>query len=120
MTENLEARLLAVMTRHVGRSRAIGMDRLHAEVYGDDPKSKINGTRGLRKIITRLRAEGVPILSVSSTAGGGYYLASAGSELDVYLGRLRRRALGILAIEARIRKTSVGELLGQMQLNLEG
>lgn len=117
---NNEAKLLAVLSRHVGRHRAVGMDVLYESVFGETAGSKINGTRALRKMITSLRQSGVPIASCSSRDGGGYYLAAAGSELEDYLRRLRARAVRALALESRIRNISLDELVGQVQLNLRG
>jgi hypothetical protein len=67
----------------------------------------------LRAIITRLRRQGLPICSQSRTAGGGYYLAAAGSELEDYCKRLRKKALKGLCIEALLRQTTLPELLGR-------
>lgn len=113
-----KSRLLSVLIRHVGRERAIGMDVLSERVFGRPVRHKINDTRTLRALIDQLRADGEPILSTSTSAGGGYYIAAAGSETEEYLGRLHRRGLKPLALEAKIRKISLPELLGQMQLRL--
>jgi len=121
MTENqkwLREILLKEMTMHVGRSRAIGMGELYERVYGRPYRSKINGTRGLRKLVTDLRDEGVAICSIPDSGGGGYYLASAGSELDDYCKKIRSRALKMLALESKLRKTTLPLLLDQVQLNL--
>ena len=114
------ARLMMVLSRHVGEEHAIGMDELHERVFGERITHKINHTRKLRTLITTLRRKGIPIGSVSTSTGGGYYLVRAGSELDEYCNRLRRRALNALVMEARLRKIALPELLGQMQMNLEG
>ncbi len=96
------------------------MAALFTEVYGAPPRNTITGTRRLREIITRLRAQGVPICSVADTEGGGYYLPAAGSEMEAYCGRLRSQALKKLTQEAVLRRVALPELLGQIQLNLEG
>ena len=118
--ESEKSKVLSVLARHVGRHRAIGMDRLFEAVYGEDAGHKINGTRKLRRLVTALRREGVPIASISDSDGGGYYLTGAGSELTEYLGRLHRRGIKALDQEAKIRGISLGELLGQVQINLRG
>ena len=115
-----ENRLLKVMARHVGRGRAVGMGELYEQVYEKVYDQRINDTRDLRKLITRLRGEGTPICSLSSTGGGGYYLASAGSELDDYCKRLRKKALKGLTQEAILRRLTLPELVGQIALNLGG
>lgn len=110
--------LLKVLTLHVGRSRAIGMGDLYEKVFGHPYRNKINGTRQLRRIVDELRREGTPICSLQDSEGGGYYLASAGSELDDYCKGLRSNALKKLALEAKLRKTTLPLLLDQVQLNL--
>jgi hypothetical protein len=110
--------ILTVLSRHIGKERAIGMAELHEEAFGEPWENRINDTRKLRKIVTLLRKDGVAICSDSSNQGGGYYLASAGSELEHYLGNLRRRALTVLFMESKIRRIGLPELLGQMQMNL--
>ena len=116
----LKNRLLATLSRHIGRSKAIGMAALYEEVFQKEWQDKINDTRKLRDLITELRREGVPICSVTTTAGGGYYLASAGSELEAYCAKLRTQALRKLALEAKLRRMTLPELLGQLTLNLTG
>lgn len=116
----LKNRLLAVLTRHIGKSRAIGMARLYEEVFGEAWSDKINDTRKLRSLITELRKEGVPICSTTLQTGGGYYLASAGSELEAYCSKLRTSALKKLALEAKLRNMTLPELLGQLTLSLTG
>ena len=118
--EIYEARLLKKLSNHVGAHRPIGMDALFEAVYGDPAEHKINSTKKHRVLVTKLRSEGVPIGSTSDSNGGGYYLTSAGSELEAYLSRLHNRALKALVLESKIRKISLPELLGQIQLNLRG
>jgi hypothetical protein len=96
------------------------MGELYEEVFEKTYEQRINDTRALRKLITRLRREGTPICSVTGTQGGGYFIASAGSELDDYCKRLRKKALKGLQQEAILRRTTLGQLIGQMALNLEG
>ncbi len=113
-------RLHQELTSHIGSANAIGMAELYETVYGRTWRHRINDTRQLRKLITDMRREGVAICSVSDPAGGGYYLAAAGSELKDYLRRSKVRALKILARVSRIQKVSLPELLGQMRLEMEG
>lgn len=112
--------ILAALTAHIGEPNAIGMGELYEQVYGESWKNRINDTRALRKAITDLREEGVPVCSVAASYGGGYYLAAAGSELAGYLRRSERRALLILKRNAKIKKISLPDYLGQMKLNMEG
>ena len=117
--EALKTRLLMVMAAHVGRSNTIGMGELYEEVFGETYNHRINDTRRLRGLITELRRDGTAICSSVRNSDNGYWLASAGSELDEYCNKLRDRAIKIFMMEAKIRKISYAELLGQLQLNLQ-
>jgi hypothetical protein len=115
------ARLLGEITHHVGKHNSIGMGELYEIVFREPWENRINDTRRLRTVITELRRQGVAICSDCSPSGGGYYVASAGSsEMKDYLARLRKRAIKALALEAKLRRISLPELLGQMELELGG
>jgi hypothetical protein len=114
--KDYKARLLYVLTKHVGKTRSISMAELYKELFGEVPKNKINQARIIRELVTELRKEGVPICSDTDREGGGYYLAAAGGELENYCMRLRIRALKILQMEANLRKKTLPELLGQIAL----
>ena len=109
--------ILQVLTRHIGRNNAISMGRLYRLAIGEYA-DVINDTRMMRQIITELRDGGNPICSTPAQSGGGYYLSSAGSELKDYCVQQRKRALKILTREAVLRKITVPELLGQIQMEL--
>jgi hypothetical protein len=113
-------RLLAELTSHIGSANAIGMAELFEAVFERTWDNRINDTRDLRHLITIMRDEGIPICSVASQDGGGYYLAAAGSELTSYLRRNERRALLILKRNARIKRVSLPNYLGQIQLDMRG
>lgn len=117
--EYYKSRLLQIMMGHVGKSRNISMARLYERVFSRAWDDKINDTRQLRRLITALRSDGVPICSSASHTGGGYFVASAGSELSDYCGQMRSRALGILKRESRLRKMTLPELLGQLAIDVE-
>jgi hypothetical protein len=112
-------RLLAELTSHIGSGNAIGMPALYQAVFDRPWSDRINDTRHVRKLITIMRAEGVPICSTASN-GGGYYLAAAGSELADYLRRDKYRALRILRRSAKILKMSLPNYLGQLKMEAEG
>ena len=117
--EEATSKILLILSQHVGEEKAIDMGELYSRVFNEAYTNKINHTRRLRMVITALRRKGVPIGSTSAKNSGGYYLVRAGSELDAYCRRLRGAALNKLWMEARMRKISMPELLGQMQLNME-
>jgi hypothetical protein len=111
-------RLLEALLDHQGKEHAVGMDVLYTQVFNEPVAHKINDTKKIRKLVTAVRNQGRAIASVCSRNGGGYYLPRAGSELEDYLSSmLHRPALKKLAMEAKIRKVSLPELIGQMSIN---
>lgn len=115
--DETKSKLLMVLTQHVGRSARISERELFQKVYGEIGDHDVR--RPLRSLINRLRRAGTPIVSSNEADGGGYWIASAGSELADYCGRLRGRAMRILRQEADLRKMALPELLGQIQFELE-
>ena len=117
--ERTRMKLLTVLSSHPGPGRAISMVALYREVFGERPEGdKINGTRKLRKYLTSLRREGIPICHSTDTDSGGYYLASAASDVEEQCGRLRAQALKKLMMEAKLRNVALPALLGQIGLAL--
>jgi len=112
------SRLLAILTRHIGIEKAIGMGELYTRVYGKPWLHRINDTRDLRHVITELRNKGVLIGETRSQTGGGYYLARSAHELKMFFDRRKHEAVKKLAMIANMQKIGLPELLGQMQLNL--
>lgn len=112
-------RLKTAMFDHVGEVNAISMTALYEAVFERPWNDRINDTRALRHLITALREDGVPICSTSSQHGGGYYIAAAGSEFIDFLRKTERRALCILHRNARMKKISLPEYLGQLKLDME-
>ena len=117
--ETYKAKLMIVLSHHIGEHNIIGAGELYEQVFDKEWNNKINDTRPLRTIVTALRNEGVPIGSRPSSNGGGYWLIGVGSEFADYRDRQKRRALKILARVAKMERKSLPELLGQMKLNLE-
>ena len=115
--DEYKQKLLMSLTEHIGKSRIVGMRELYEKVFGKSYNRLINDTRMLRKLVEILRREGVPVCSSTKKGAGGYYLASAGSELEQYCRNLHNRALRVLVMEAKLRKIALPELLGEMQLN---
>jgi hypothetical protein len=112
-------RLKSAMFDHVGEINAISMTALYEAVFARPWNNKINDTRALRTLITALREDGVPICSTSSQHGGGYYIAAATSEFVAFLRKAERRALLILMRNAKMKKVSLPEYLGQLKLDME-
>jgi hypothetical protein len=111
-------RLLAELSNHIGEVNAISMTALYETVFERVWGDHVNDTRNLRKLITLMREDGVPICSIS-TRGGGYYLAAAGSEMADFLRKTERRALRILHRNAKMKKVSLPNYLGQLKIDME-
>ncbi|SDB03512.1 hypothetical protein SAMN05660653_00157 [Desulfonatronum thiosulfatophilum] len=114
----LKGRLKDVIVQHPGPGRAISMVDLYRRVFGKEPKTKINGTRQLRDLITLVQREGFPIGTSQSSSGGGYYLLVAGSDLEGFIRKEKTKALKILAKIAAIKRTNLPLLLNEIQLSL--
>lgn len=113
-----KARVLGVLTRHVGQEKAVGMGELYQEVFSDMWRNRINDTRILREIITELRNDGSLIGETRSREGGGYYLARSAHELGAWFQRREHEWLKKAAMLARMKRLSLNEYLGQKSLNL--
>ena len=103
----------------MGTGRAIGMGELFVRVFGERWDNRINDTRRLRKLITELRRDGVPICSRVLTNGGGYYIAAAGSELVDYCRKLEKQGIKKLAQSSSLKHMALPDLLGQLSLDLQ-
>jgi hypothetical protein len=112
-------RLLAELSNHIGEVNAVSMTKLYETVFDRPWHNRVNDTRPLRKLIELMRDEGIPICSVTSCHGGGYYIAAAGSEQEEYLRRDKFRALRILHRDAKMLKTTLPNYLGQLKIETE-
>lgn len=114
-------RVMIILTiDHKGKENTIGMGELFEKVYDETWSHRINDTRPLRKTIESLRDDGVPIGENRSSNNGGYFLARTPSELTDYCDRIKSACLKRLARVARMQKTALPEMLGQMSLNMNG
>lgn len=112
--------ILSILSRHTGKERAIGMGELYERVFDKPWNHRINDTRPLRDIITEMRFEGQPIGSVRNRNGGGYYMATRSShELTEMTGKIEAEGLRKIRMAAAMKRITLGELLGQMRLNLQ-
>lgn len=97
--------VLAALGCHIGAENGVTAERLAAQI-GTTP-------RELRKHISTLREQGV---AVCGTPRFGYFVARTDAELEDSCAFLRRRALHSLALEARLRRITLPDLIGQMKL----
>jgi hypothetical protein len=114
-TDGERFKALSILNKHIGRQKAIAMPVFYEQVFGRAPESHISGTRDLRLLVTQLRNSGEPICS---TTGGGYFLASTGSELEDYCHALKQQALRKLRIVSNLKKVSMANLCAQIELDL--
>jgi len=115
----IKNKVLTELLQAVGKQNAISMNELYRRVFGKEPKHDIHDTRKIRKIITELRKEGVPICSTTDKNRGGYFVP-IGSERDEYCRIIRNRALKLLSIEAKIKKTQLSKIIREISLSLGG
>lgn len=110
-------KLTMTLLMHVGPNNKIGMGDLYMTVFGKTWAHRINDTRLIRRLVTELRSEGMPIMSDCSSSGG-YWVAASASEVNAFCNKDKSRALAILRRVASIKKVSLPDYLGQMQLEL--
>ncbi len=97
--------VLAALTAHVGRAQGITAANLARVVDTSE--------RRLRTCISQLREDGV---AVCGHPKSGYFIAATAEELEESCQFLRSRALHSLALEARLRKITLPDLIGQLHL----
>lgn len=88
----LALRVLAVLARHVGQDKRITREALVRQMFGRNTNST---DRMTRDAIADLQEAGYPILS--SSAAGGYWLASSRSEALCYLAEIEARIVRLSA-----------------------
>lgn len=69
--------------------------------------------RNVRTMVSELRLEGTAICGHPKT---GYFIAANDQEIENTCKFLRSRALHSLALEAKLRKIALPDLIGQMRL----
>lgn len=97
--------LLALLSRHIGKSNGIGVKALAQQIDTTE--------RHVRTLVEALRDEGHAICAHPST---GYYVAETAEELTHTCEFLHNRALHSLALEAKLRRIPLPDLLGQLHL----
>ena len=97
--------VLAILGCHIGAENGITAERLAGQLG--------ISARELRKHVSALREQGI---AVCGTPRFGYFVARTEGELEDSCAFLRRRALHSLALEARLRKITLPDLIGQIKL----
>jgi biotin operon repressor len=99
--------LLAILSRdHIGRNNAVSGEALASRIG-----CKV---RTIRSMVLKLRENAVAVCGRPET---GYYIAESAEEVDATCKLLEAHGLHQLAVAARLRKTTLPELLGQLHLN---
>lgn len=99
--------LLAILSKdHIGRDNAIKGEALAVRIG-----CKV---RTIRTLVLKLRENAVAVCGRPET---GYYIAENAEEVDATCKLLEAHGLHQLAVAARMRKTTLPELLGQMNLS---
>ena len=105
MNEHMTAKVLQLLSSHIGKSKGISAAMLALEAKIDE--------RQLRKCVSSLRDDGV---AVCGTPASGYFIARTADELEECCEFLRSRALHSLSIEAKLRKITLPDLIGQLKI----
>ena len=110
----MKDRLLQVLSHHIGADNGAGVAALARAVrgYTAGPADE----RKIRQAIEELRAEGHHICAHPST---GYYIAETDDELDRTCTFLYRRAMTSLRQVAAMKRVSLPDLAGQLNIRLE-
>lgn len=112
MMQITPAQVLTELSHHVGKDNGIHVRELVARITGQSVSCALLERR-IRTIVTDLRMDGAHICGHPGT---GYFMADSPQELEHTLAFLRSRALSSLALESRMRRISMPELLGQLKL----
>lgn len=105
MPNNQRSIVLTVLSRHIGSGNGIPMRGLEQQLD--------MLPRQIRQHISDLREDGHAICGHPKD---GYFIAETAEELQHTCEFLHRRALHSLALEARLKKIPLADLLGQFHL----
>jgi hypothetical protein len=101
----------AALANHIGEANGIHARALAQALVGSNPGPAAE--RRLRQVIAELRMDGQQICG---TPEAGYFLATHAAELDKTCAFLYDRAMASLQQVARMKRVSLPDLRGQLQL----
>ena len=110
----MKDRLLQVLSHHIGADNGTSVSQLARAIVPVFPTPA--DERRIRHAIEELRAEGHHICAHPST---GYYIAETDDELDRTCTFLYRRAMTSLRQVAAMKRVSLPDLAGQLNIRLE-
>ena len=99
------SQLISILSRHIGKGNGIGVKTLAGQLACEE--------RHVRKLVEALRDEGHAVCAHPKT---GYFIAETAAELQATCEFLHNRALHSLALEAKLKKIPLPDLLGQLHL----
>ena len=105
--------VLHVLSQHIGRARGIKAAALVREIRQPIGIANLFNERRLRICISELREDGIAVCGLPRR---GYFIAENDEELEETCRFLRSRAMHSLALESKLRKIPLPELLGQLRL----
>lgn len=106
-------RLLTVLSRHIGAANGCSVRQLARAVFGDAGDGP---QRYVRQLIVELREAGEHVCAHPST---GYFIAETEDELDATCTYLYRRSMTSLQQIAAMKRVSLPDLAGQLNIRLE-
>lgn len=109
-------RMLEVLSRHIGAQNGVTISQLvnqMAHPRAIDSRERSSIERNARELVVRLRLAGHHVCSHPST---GYYMAASPEELDAACAFLYERAMTSLSQVAAMKRVSLPDLRGQLQL----
>lgn len=99
--------LLTILSRdHIGREKSIGGDALAARLGVK--------ARTVRTLVLKLRENAVAVCGRPET---GYFIAANAEDVEATCKLLEQHGIHQLTVAARMRRTTLPELLGQLHLN---
>jgi len=99
------SQLLNVLTRHIGKGNGIGVKALAQQLDTTE--------RHVRTLVEALRDDGHAVCAHPTT---GYFIAGTAAELSHTCEFLHNRALHSLALEAKLKRIPLPDLLGQLHV----
>lgn len=97
--------LLTLLSRHIGKNNGIGVKQLAQQLSTQE--------RHVRTLVEALRDDGHAVCAHPNT---GYYIAETAEELQTTCDFLHNRAMHSLALEAKLKKIPLPDLLGQLRI----
>jgi hypothetical protein len=113
---NLEIQILKVLEDHQGKPNRIGRFVMLEQINAECPLFPIN-EREMRRVIKHLREQHGERIG---SCGKGYYKAVTVDEVKAISGYHRKRGLSEFYSAAKIERSSLPELLGQLSLEIGG